>query len=76
MRPHLFNYNIKYNVMQGKCWNCKIELLDYDKFMWKDLLYCSIICSKIHWRFPNFIDKKVYHTYSEDKSIRITHLKI
>ena len=64
------------NDMDGKWWKCKIELLDYDTITWKSLSYCSIICSKIHWRFPGFIDKEVYHTYTLDKSIRHTHLKL
>ena len=59
--------------MKNKFSNFKIKLLNYDKVMWKSLFYCSSICAKIHWRYPKFINCKVYHTYSKDRKSRITH---
>ena len=48
------------------CYNCKIKLINEDIFFWKSLPYCSMICSKIHWRYPGFIDKKVYYLYKHE----------
>lgn len=61
--------------VEEKCNNCKVKLINYEIFIWKSLLYCSVTCLKIHWRFPGFIGKKVYHTYSNNNLNRETHLK-